>query len=90
MAGIASFKFAPSTGSRRRPEPARREHDHFCAESGSWLSDYALFMALKEANGGGAWSGCRDPLQKRDPDVLAEAGQRHSDAVERFKFYRNY
>lgn len=52
--------------------------------------DCALFMAFKEANGGGAWSGWPQPLRKRDPDTLTEAGQRHSDAVERFKFYRNY
>lgn len=32
------FKSAPSTGSGRRPETARREYDHFCAENGSWLS----------------------------------------------------
>ena len=60
----------------------------FCAENVSWLPDYALFMALKEANGGGAWGGWPEPLRKRDSDALAEAGQRHADAVDRFTFYQ--
>jgi 4-alpha-glucanotransferase len=70
------------------PEPVRRQYDHFCAKNISWLPDYALFMALKEANGGGAWGGWPEPLRKRDDEALAEAGQRHADAVERFSFYQ--
>jgi 4-alpha-glucanotransferase len=27
----------------------------FCAANASWLPDFALFMALKQANGGAAW-----------------------------------
>ena len=70
------------------PLPVRHEFDRFCAENVSWLPDYALFMALKEANGGGAWGGWPAALRKRDPDVLAEAGKRHAEAVERFTFYQ--
>ena len=43
------FKSAPRT--------VHREYERFCAENVSWLPDYALFMAIKEANGGGAWDG---------------------------------
>jgi 4-alpha-glucanotransferase len=70
------------------PLPVRHEFDHFCAENVSWLPDYALFMALKEANGGGAWGGWPEALRKRDSDALAEAGKRHADAVQRFTFYQ--
>ena len=70
------------------PEPVRREYKQFCAENESWLDDFALFMALKEANGGGAWGGWPEPLRKRDAAALAEAGKRHADAVDRFKFYQ--
>ena len=28
------------------------EFDSFCADNASWLDDYALFMSIKEANGG--------------------------------------
>ena len=70
------------------PLAVRHEFDRFCAENVSWLPDYALFMALKEANGGGAWGGWPEPLRKRDPDALEGAGKRHADAVERYTFYQ--
>ncbi|MGB7872838.1 MAG: 4-alpha-glucanotransferase [Anaerolineales bacterium] len=70
------------------PKPVRQEYDRFCAENVSWLPDYALFMALKEANGGGAWGEWPEPLRKRDSDALTEAGKRLADAVERFTFYQ--
>ncbi len=70
------------------PLDLHREYDHFCAGNVSWLPDYALFMAIKEAHGGGAWGGWPEPLRKRDPDALAEAGQRYADAVERYTFYQ--
>jgi len=82
------FKSAPSTALRTGPRSVRQEYERFCAENVSWLPEYALFMALKEANGGGAWGGWPEPLRKRNPDSLAEAGQRQSDAVERFSFYQ--
>jgi len=66
----------------------RHEFDRFSAENVSWLPDYALFMALKEANGGGAWSGWPAALRKRDPEALTEAGQRYADAVGRYMFYQ--
>jgi 4-alpha-glucanotransferase len=70
------------------PRPVHQEYERFCAENVSWLPDYALFMALKEANGGGSWSEWPESLRKRDSDAIAEAGQLHADAVERFTFYQ--
>ena len=73
---------------RSAPRPVHQDFERFCAENVSWLPDYALFMALKEANGGGAWSGWPESLRKRDPDSLTKAGKRYADAVERFTFYQ--
>ena len=70
------------------PRPVHQEYERFCAENVAWLSDYALFMALKEANGGGAWGGWPETLRKRDSDALAEASKRYADAIERFTFYQ--
>ncbi len=36
-----------------RAEPD--DFEAFCEKEADWLSDYALFMALKDANGGNAW-----------------------------------
>lgn len=75
---------------KREPELAsvREAYLAFCADSANWLDDYALFMAIKEANGGGAWSGWSDKLKNRDDATLAEASQNYKDAIERFKFYQ--
>jgi len=82
------FKSTPKPVRQDPSTSLKASYDHFCAENVSWLSDYAMFMALKEANGGGAWSGWPEPLRKRDNDALAEASQRHADAVERYSFYQ--
>jgi len=66
----------------------RPEFDHFCAANVDWLPGYALFMALKEARGGGDWSAWGADLRKRNPGTLAEASQRHTDAIARFTFYQ--
>src|SRR3990172_6941997 len=73
---------------RSAPRFVHQEYERLSAENVSWLQDYALFMALKETNGGGAWSGWPESLRKRDPDAIAEAVQEHADAVGRYTFYQ--
>jgi len=71
------------------PQPAlQKALDSFCAENASWLDDYALFMALKEAHGGGSWEGWPEPLRKREPAALAEARKSLTHHVSRFTFYQ--
>jgi 4-alpha-glucanotransferase len=73
---------------RSAPRSVHQEYERFSAENVSWLPDYALFMALKEANGGGSWSEWPEPLRKRDPDAIAEAAIQLADAVGRYTFYQ--
>ena len=58
----------------------------FRAREASWLSDYALFAALREAHDGAPWSDWDAPLARRHPDALAAARDRHADAVRRHAF----
>ncbi len=51
------------------------DYSLFLAENGSWLPDYALFMALKEANGGASWQTWEDPLRRREGQALSGARQ---------------
>ncbi len=44
--------------------------DEFCRKSSDWLPDFALFMALKDQNGGAPWYQWEDGLKFRDPDTL--------------------
>src|SRR5437867_2390253 len=36
--------------------PERDAFQHFCREQAGWLDDFALFMAVKAAHGGVAWT----------------------------------
>ena len=67
-----------------RFEPTQ-EFDDFLSKHSVWLSDYALFMALKNANGGKTWNQWEDGLKFRDPDAIWQARQEHSGEV---RFYR--
>ncbi|MBN2387891.1 MAG: 4-alpha-glucanotransferase [Anaerolineales bacterium] len=70
------------------PAALRREFERFCHENAVWLDDYALFMALKESHGGGAWYGWPAELRKRDPRTLEKARQTLREALDRFSFYQ--
>ena len=67
------------------PDSLRAEFDSFCAENSSWLDDYALFMALKDSYGGGAWSGWPDEVKKREAQAMASA--RQSLGIIHFAFF---
>lgn len=58
----------------------------FREEQSHWLDDFALFMALKEAQGGGAWVDWPEDLRKREPEALEHAKQSFSEAIDRHTF----
>jgi 4-alpha-glucanotransferase len=66
----------------------QQEFEKFRAENASWLDDYALFMSLKEANGGGAWHEWDESLRRRDTTALATARQEQSENILRHSFYQ--
>lgn len=70
------------------PEDLHKQFEHFCAENASWLDDYALFMSIKEANGGGAWSGWDKPIRTRKKSALDKARKEHAKNVRRYAFYQ--
>lgn len=73
---------------RSNPGSLRASFDYFCAENSAWLDDYTLFMALKEANGGGSWSGWNASLRSREKEALASAQNELADVVIRYAFYQ--
>ena len=66
----------------------RKEFEQFRVGHASWLDDYALFMSLKEARGGGAWSGWDEPWRKRDRAALEKARSAHQNDILRHSFYQ--
>ena len=65
-----------------------KEFDYFCAGNASWLDDYALFMSLKEANGGGAWGGWDESIRMRKETALDRMRKKHARDVQRHSFYQ--
>lgn len=53
----------------------------FCAEQASWLDDYALFMALKDAHGGAAWSTWELDIRTREPEAMARWRSQLAEAM---------
>jgi 4-alpha-glucanotransferase len=73
---------------RSDPGGTQAAYEGFCAENSSWLPDYTMFMALKEAHGYRPWWEWPAVLRGRKPDALADVGRRHADAVARYQFYQ--
>jgi len=78
---LAAARFA--TGAS---EAQRSEFEAFCAAQQNWLDDYALFMALAEANDWRDWCDWSPGLARRDIDALAAARAEHVERVEFWQF----
>ena len=66
----------------------QKEFDCFHVENKKWLDDFALFMALKESNGGGSWTEWPASIRKRDEAALSQARQKLAESILRYAFYQ--
>lgn len=57
----------------------------FCEQQALWLEDYALFMALKDANAGASWLTWDDDLKMRDAKAIEKAKIAYTEDI---RFYR--
>ena len=64
----------------------RSEFETFAEQNASWLDDYALFRALKNAHGGTPWYEWERSLVRRTPASLARARQELHNQIEAQKF----
>ena len=69
-------------------ESLKKEFKRFCKANAAWLDDYALFMSIKEASGGGAWSGWPESLRKRKPAAMDQARREQAENIQRHSFYQ--
>lgn len=63
-----------------------KQWDKFCKEQGSWLDDYAFFMALKDSFGGVSWREWDENIRKRKPTALSNAKKKLKENIEFYKF----
>ena len=59
-------------------------YKQFCLENAFWLEDYAIFMAIKNANGDVSWEEWDDSLRFHNADAMAKAKKEHAENT---KFY---
>lgn len=60
----------------------------FCQLQAAWLDDYALFMAVKDAQGGSAWTQWDPPIALRQPEALQHWKKRLADEIACWKFWQ--
>lgn len=62
-----------------------RDFDAFCEQEKHWLEDYVLFMALKDANDGAAWSEWDKAYRFREEAAIKDARETYAQEMQ---FYR--
>ena len=65
---------------------SNEEFVSFCRDNGSWLADFALFMALKAANGGKPWYEWETSLKVREPNAIWQARRELRGEVSFYSF----
>ena len=75
-ARYAVLRAVTAAFAQRASAALQDEFRRFCARHAGWLDDYAVFMALKAAHGGGSWTGWPAAYARRDPAALAAARER--------------
>lgn len=71
------------------------EFQKFCWKNAAWLSDFSLYMALKDRYQGKPWYEWDDPLKFRDHEAIWEARSQLREEVRfycfvQFQFYRQW
>jgi 4-alpha-glucanotransferase len=64
----------------------QQDFARFCDSKAYWLDNYALFMALKDANNGASWHKWEPELVKRDPQALDQVQRRLNGEIFYYKF----
>jgi 4-alpha-glucanotransferase len=71
---------------RHASEEARAAYGWFVGAHTAWLDDFALYMAVRDEQGGAPWLDWPAPLRDREAAALARARSRLADAVEQVRF----
>ncbi len=64
----------------------QKEFAGFCDSKAYWLDNYALFMALKDANDNASWHTWKPEFVKREPEALAQVERQLNGDIFYYKF----
>jgi len=73
----------------------RRQFEAFCSRNASWLEDYSLFMALREAHGLASWNTWEKDIARRQPKALKHWSKKLEREIrchqyQQFQFFRQW
>lgn len=57
------------------------DYEGFCNKNAFWLKDYALFMAIKNANDDISWENWEESLKLRDKKAIEKAEKEHTQNI---------
>ncbi len=69
--------------SRHYEESSYRE---FCTQNEYWLTDYAMFMAIKNAHGGASLHTWEEPIRRRDPETIEQCKEKYAEEIGFYRF----
>ena len=84
----AALRRAAETFQDVATDEQQSEFRKFCDDQAYWLDDYALFMALKEAQGGAAWNSWDEALRTRKKRALAKFIGENEVGITRHKVWQ--
>lgn len=87
----ASERFFESINGKIQTPASKQkaEYSAFLKKEAYWLEDYALFMAIKQTEGGKSWQNWEEGLKMREADALAKAREELTDEIG-FYFFQQY
>jgi 4-alpha-glucanotransferase len=62
--------------------------NRFCENTSSWLDDYALFMACKDAHGGTIWTSWDPQIRERDARAVTECSRKLAPELKAYKYWQ--
>jgi 4-alpha-glucanotransferase len=73
---------------RSAPENERGNYIMFVRENAAWLSDFALFMAVKEAHDLVAWNKWPADIASRKPEAIKRWSEKLAHEIEAIKYWQ--
>jgi 4-alpha-glucanotransferase len=86
--GLLERAFHHFKGRAHDDHELQRDYESVLEPTKSWIDDYALFAALKDAHDGAAWFTWQPALARREPAALAAARIDLGDRIEAHRFYQ--
>ena len=68
----------------------KESFDIFLRDNKSWIDDYALFMALKDAHEGRAWFEWEDDIKRREQDAINEANNKYAREIDNYRIVQYF